>query len=116
MKNVFVLLMYIMFINMAKAQENPDDFFYAEITPDNIYAGDRGSFTIYLHPKQTIKSNTVFKIRFPKGFKDLQHLFSALPGYVRGQINPRIGQFVISSVVPSYNEKSWMDCLSCWRS
>lgn len=104
MKKILVLFWCLLYINISFSQDRPDDYFSSYITPDTILAGEKGAFSLYIIPKKTIKVNTVFKIKFPKGFKDLQRQFTLLPGYVKGAISPNKGQFNVTAVNSSYNE------------
>lgn len=104
MKRFLVLFWCFLSIYKLHSQESSDDYFSAFITPDSVFAGESGAFTLYILPKKTIKVNTVFKIKFLKGFKDLQRQFASLPGYVKGSISPNKGQFNVTTVNSSYNE------------
>lgn len=86
------------------AQENPDEYFSAYVTPDYAIAGTKTSVSIIIKAEKEIKANTLFKIKFVKGFNNMQQLLPNFPGYVKAFTSAPNGRVAINSVLRSYDE------------
>lgn len=105
MKLPLHLLFFLLFLPLGLyAQENRDDFFTSYVTPDTAVAGSKGSYSVIIKAEKEIKANTEFKIRFIKGFTDLQPLFATVAGYIKGSMSSPGGRIAIIAVRSSYDE------------
>ncbi|HUH74875.1 MAG TPA: DUF3604 domain-containing protein [Chitinophagales bacterium] len=98
----FFLFLLIPFF--VSAQENPDEYFSAYVTPDHAIAGTKTSVSIIIKAEKEIKANTLFKVKFVKGFDNMQQLLPNFPGYVKASTSADGGRIAINSVLTSYDE------------
>jgi|GEM_PF-864276 len=99
-----LLLLSLFFIPFTQAQDSVDDYFEAYVTPDYAIANQSGTWTVVIKAKKEIKANARFKIRWIKGFKDLQQLLAGQPGYVTGTSSAEGGRVLINTIRSSYDE------------
>ncbi len=101
---VILFFLYSLLPFYSFAQDSVDDYFSVKVTPDTAVAGVKSSWSVIIKAEKEIKANTQFKIRFVKGFNDLQHLLAGAPSYVKGTMSTPNGRIVVSSVRSSYDE------------
>ena len=89
---------------LSFAQENVNDYFSYYVTPDTAEAGTFGSWQVIVKAKQPINANTMFKLKFIKGFNVMQKASPSLPGFVKGKMNTPGGTVSINDIARSYEE------------
>ncbi|MCO5230095.1 MAG: hypothetical protein M9958_02950 [Chitinophagales bacterium] len=104
MKNLLLLILGFAFFCSASQAQDKSSLFSAYITPDTAVAGEKSSFSIVLKAEDVIKANTLFKIKFIKGFKDFQNLLASAPGYVKASMSTTGGIVGVNTIKSSYEE------------
>lgn len=102
-KILIAVLIFVLNLNPGNAQTDLKESFTFYITPDSATAQTSGSWTIVIKAKKEIPQAAQFKLKFIKGFGNLQNLIAIGANYVSAytntpQANIQINQIVNSSI------------------
>ncbi|MCO5232166.1 MAG: DUF3604 domain-containing protein [Chitinophagales bacterium] len=100
----YIFLWIALLLCFSSQAQEKSDLFSAYITPDTAVAGEKSSFSIIIKAEELIKANTLFKIKFIKGFKDLQNILANAPGYVKASMSVSGGIVGVNAIKSSYDE------------
>lgn len=101
MYKILTAIFFLFNLNFVNAQTDFKEFFTFYVTPDSATVQTSGVWTVVIKAQQEIPLGAQFKIKFIKGFGNLQNQVGIGGGYVSGTTSTPQAQIQINQVVNS---------------